>query len=229
MKAALLVALMGGLFGTASSKQMVYVYYGAEMPISVGSITVRSPITMTSMLVCEDGYQASYDSMGRMGEELERTPFHSKGFNEEQVKARSNRYRRDFPVPRKASAINVPKCAIAWPSGVSREFPSFSVDVTDAKFPYEVTRDVERVMSANAADYQDLQAMNALLKRGPQIPEGMRASNGVPPQQPTPFNQPAPVYVPPALPAMPSVPFPSGPGRTTTVCRTLSNGTIVCN
>ena len=229
MKAAILVAIMGGLFGTASSKRIVYIYYGAEMPVNVGSITARSPLTIASMLVCEDGYQATYDTARRIKEELERTPFHSKGFSEQQLFARSNRYRREFPVTRKTSVIEVPKCAIAWPSGVSREFPSFSVDVTDTKFPHEVTKDVERVMSANAADLQDLQAINAITKRGPQIPQAARDFSGVSPQQPTPFSQPAPAYAPPALPAMPSVSPPTGPGRTTTICRSLSNGTVVCD
>lgn len=41
--------------------------------------------------------------------------------------------------------------------------------------------------------------------------------------------QPTPVYQPQPLPAMPATSFPSAPGRTTTVCRTLSNGTIVCD
>lgn len=51
----------------------------------------------------------------------------------------------------------------------------------------------------------------------------------LPQQQVQLQQQPAPVYQPAPLPAMPETSFPSAPGRTTTVCRTLSNGTIVCN
>ena len=51
-----------------------------------------------------------------------------------------------------------------------------------------------------------------------------------PQQQQAPLQQqPIPVFQPQALPAMPPTSFPSAPGRTTTVCRTLSNGTVVCN
>lgn len=43
------------------------------------------------------------------------------------------------------------------------------------------------------------------------------------------IRQPTPVFQPQPLPAMPATSFPSAPGRTTTICRTLSNGTVVCD
>jgi hypothetical protein len=230
MKAALLVALIGGLFGGSSGTRTVYVYYGAEMPFEVGSITVRSPIISATMLVCEDGYQTSYNPIERVREENERSGgYRSKSIDRRQLIARSNKYRRDFPVPRNASPINVPKCAIVWPSGVFREIPSFSVDVSDAKLPLEVVKDVERVMSAVAADLADLESVNARNKSFSQEMDRMGAAADAPPQRPINIDPPPPVYAPPALPAMPSVSPPSPPGRTTTICRTLSNGTIVCN
>ena len=237
MQAAFIIALMGGLFGGSSDTRTVYVYYAAESPSQVGSINVIYPIPNASMIVCEDGYRASYDMIVRLREELDRELSRGKNYVQNQEVARSKQYRRDFPVPRKASAIDVPKCAIAWPSGVFREIPSFSVDVSDAKFPLEVTKKVERVMSrGNAADEQDFRAMVAEGERYTQEVERMeevgrvRAAQGAPPQQPMPvFSPPTPAYVPPALPTMPSVSPPSAPGRTTTVCRTLSNGTIICS
>lgn len=48
-------------------------------------------------------------------------------------------------------------------------------------------------------------------------------------QQVQPHQQPVPVFQPQPLPAMPPTSSPNAPGRTTTVCRTLSNGTIVCD
>lgn len=234
MQAAFLIVLMGGLFGGSSGARSVHVYYGAEFPTQVGSITVRSQFTNASTLVCEDGYRASFNSFERVREEMERTMPRGEGLDRNQVMAKSKKYRRDFPVPRKAIAIDVPKCAIVWPSGVFREIPAFSVDVSGAKFPLEVTKDVERVMSGdNAADVQDGQAAVAAIERYAQDVERMRVSRGALPQPPMPSSQPAPVYapvyVPSALPTMPSVSPPGAPGRTTTVCRTLSNGTIVCN
>jgi len=230
MKVVLLIALMGGLFGGSNKSRTVYVYYGAEMPFEVGGITVRSPIISAAMLVCEDGYQASYNPIERAREENERPGgYRSRSIDRKQFLARSNKYRRDFPVPRNAISINVPKCVIVWPSGVFREIPSFSVDVSDAKFPLDVAKDVERVMSAVAADVADLEANIARNKDFSQQMDRIGAAVDSPPQQPINVNPPAPVYAPPTLPTMPSVSPPNPPGRTTTVCRTLSNGTIVCN
>lgn len=40
--------------------------------------------------------------------------------------------------------------------------------------------------------------------------------------------QPTPIYQPQSLPTIPTTSFPSAPGRTTTICRTLSSGTVIC-
>ena len=237
MKAALLVALMGGLFGGSSDTRMVYVYYGAEHPKQVGSIRVGVSLTPGSSLVCEDGHQASFDVSGRIQDEMESSRRSGKGFKKDEVFAKSNKYLREFSVPRKASAIDVPKCAIVWSSGVFREIPAFSVDVRGAKLPLEVTKVVERVMREdNASDVQDYKAGFAAYDESQRRADRLRAAieaapePSMPSSQPTPvFAEPAPVYVPRALPPMPSVSPPSAPGRTTTICRTLSNGTIVCN
>lgn len=43
------------------------------------------------------------------------------------------------------------------------------------------------------------------------------------------IQQPTPVFQPQPLPAMPATSFPNAPGRATTICRTLSNGTVICD
>lgn len=70
---------------------------------------------------------------------------------------------------------------------------------------------------------------SALIERYP-CSEARGSYPSTPRQQPATVIQPAaPVYQPAPLPTAPTVPFPSPPGRSSTICRTLSNGTVVCD
>lgn len=73
----------------------------------------------------------------------------------------------------------------------------------------------QQIGQQSAANQATLNAMNAITQSRNNAAQTIQ--------------QPIPVYQPQPLPAMPVTSFPSAPGRTTTICRTLSNGTIVCD
>ncbi len=70
--------------------------------------------------------------------------------------------------------------------------------------------------AANQATLNAMNAMNAITQS-----RNNAAQNNI--------LQPTPVFQPQPLPAVPATSFPSAPGRTTTICRSLSNGTVVCD
>ena len=83
---------------------------------------------------------------------------------------------------------------------------------------------------AMSTDMQQNVSVAFALKRELQERYPCSASSAIQMQPPAPpAYPPTPVYQPTPLPAVPTGPFPNAPGRTTTICRTLSNGTIVCN
>jgi len=234
MKEIYLAVLCLLLCSCATSPQNVHVYYGVVSPVKISeNVTIPSTANIQgSFLACEDGYITAHNGFQRMSEEYQRNPRDSA----ELLGERANKYRRDFPVRNATGStprtINVPTCTIAWPSGYSHEFPSFSIDLTEITLPHEVTKSFERVFSGDARDLQDLNAVREAIRNFENEVDAMNAAQrqvypSAAAQQQT--SQPAPVFRPQPLPTTPTVPFPSAPGRTTTICRTLSNGTIVCD
>lgn len=110
-----------------------------------------------------------------------------------------------------------PFCSAHWASGSTASFDDVPLDPRD--YPNGTNYIVNYPGDANARAIDEARAM--------QTQQMQLRQQQVQLQQPA--QQPAPIFQPPQLPNMPSVSPPSAPGRTTTVCRTLSNGTIVCD
>lgn len=129
--------------------------------------------------------------------------FRAKGVSDEQLEAA------------RAKAIAItgqPGCRAIWTSGATALYDRVDAD-TAKSHPKGIVLLVNHPGDANTriGDARSAQAQQPLLQ-----------------QQQVQPQQPIPVFQPRALP-MPETSFPSAPGRTTTVCRALSNGTIVCD
>ena len=110
-------------------------------------------------------------------------------------------------------------CYAQWPSGATAHFAT-SIDAE------------KRIMSVYAnrptnAEFPGLEKDLGFAVELMRIQASQYSQPVINIQQQT--AQPAPVFQPQPLPTVPSVPFPSAPGRTNTICRTLSNDTIVCD
>ena len=122
------------------------------------------------------------------------------------------------PQQREAEHQNVrPDCAAHWASGSTAPYYMMVFDALD--HPKGVSLMAVYPGDANARAIDEARAM--------QIQQMQLQQPQMQMQQPT--QQPFPAYQPQPLPSMPSVPPPSAPGRTTVICRTLSNGTVVCD
>ena len=131
--------------------------------------------------------------------------FMAKGMSEETYEA----------ITAKANAITgQPGCRAVWASGATALYDSVDADTAKAH-PNGIDLLVNHPGDANTRidDARSIQAQQPSLQQ----------------QQVQPQQQPIPIFQPQPLPPMPTTSFPSAPGRTTTVCRTLSNGTIVCD
>ena len=131
--------------------------------------------------------------------------FMAKGMSEETYEA----------VTAKAIAITgQPGCRAVWASGATALYESVDADTAKAH-PNGID------LLVNHPGDPNTRAFDATSVQAQQLQPQQ--------QQVQLQQQPIPVFQPQALPAMPATSFPSAPVRTTTVCRTLSNGTIVCN
>ena len=108
-------------------------------------------------------------------------------------------------------------CNAHWASGATSKYDISAIDTK--------TRPKGASLMANYPGDQNARAIDEA--RAVQTQQMQLQQQQVQLQQP--IQQPIPVYQPQPLPVMPTTSFPSAPGRATTVCRTLSNGTVVCD
>lgn len=109
-------------------------------------------------------------------------------------------------------------CTAQWASGLTARYEDVPVDPKD--HPNGTYYMVSYPGDANARAIDEARSMK---NQQMHVQQQQAQQQRVQPQQ-----QPIPVYQPQPLPAMPATSFPSAPGRTTTFCRTLSSGTVVC-
>ena len=105
-------------------------------------------------------------------------------------------------------------CRAIWASGATAIYEEVDADTAKAR-PNGIDLLVNHPGDANTRTMDSLSG---------QVQQLQPQQQQVQSQQ-----QPIPVFQPTPLPAMPATSFPSAPGRSTTVCRTLSNGTVVCD
>lgn len=108
-------------------------------------------------------------------------------------------------------------CSAQWASGATAPYLNTMLDPKD--YPNGMNHLAIYPGDANSRAIDEARAMQTQQMQSQQQQVQMQQ----------PVQQPIPVYQPQPLPAMPTTSFPSAPGRATTVCRTLSNGTVVCD
>lgn len=183
---------------------------------------------------CATGYPATYNSLPQgatlvCGNSVKGvTPF--TGYTSAAVLEQLSELRRkDEQLYDDARARGVPEQAIAearakneslgcravWPSGATALYEPVDADTAKAH-PKGVDLLVSHPGDSDARAVDYTRALQAQQSQGQQQPVQAQQA-------------PVPVFRPQPLPTMPAVAPPSPPGRTTTICRTLSNGTFVCD
>lgn len=188
--------------------------------------------SITALTGCASGYPATYNSLPQgatlvCGNSVKGvTPY--TGYTSAAVLEQAAALKRDIERHNEQGRANgVPEhviqeanariaalgCRAVWASGATALYDSVDADTAKAH-PKGIVLLVNHPGDANARvdDARSVQALQPPLQ-----------------QQVQPQQQPTPVFQPQPLPAMPPTSSPNAPGRTTTVCRTLSNGTIVCD
>ena len=193
-------------------------------------LCIASSIALTG---CATGYPSTYNSMPQgatlvCGNSvkgttpytgytsvavLERLAEIKRGWEKSMEEARAKGV-PEHKIQEQNAAFAATGCRAIWASGATALYDPVNAD-TAKSHPNGIDLLVNHPGDANT---------RAIDARSGQAQQLQPQQQQVQLQQP-----PSPVYQPQALPAMPATSFPSAPGRTTTVCRTLSNGTVVCD